>query len=145
LFDLREKMADSLFEFEAYADPSQDLAALYNRIRAEYLGVDLHDVPVWAYNPMYGSDPIYLQSFVLAHVVARQIQNAVDQRFGPQWGSAAGNFLRQKVYSRGAEQSLDEIMLAGTGKKLDPQFLIEYLRGSPASKNQGTTQPPPSH
>jgi len=78
-------------KFEAYADPGQDLAALYNRIHAKYLGVDLHDAPLWAYNPMYGSDPIYLQSFVLAHMVARQIQLTVD-----------------------------EIMQAGTGKKLDP-------------------------
>ncbi len=30
LFDLREKMADSLFEFEAYADPAQDLASTRN-------------------------------------------------------------------------------------------------------------------
>jgi hypothetical protein len=130
LFDFREKMADSLFEFEAYADPSQDLAALYNRIHGQYLGVDLHDVPAWAYNPMYGSDPIYLQSFVLAHMVARQIQHTVNQRFGPRWGTAAGEFLKQKFYSRGAEQTLDDVMQAGTGKPLDPQFLIEYLRGS---------------
>jgi peptidase M3-like protein len=128
LYDLREKMADSLFEFEAYADPSQDLAALYNRIHAQYLGVDPHDVPVWAYNPMYGSDPIYLQSFVLAHMVARQIQHTLDERFGPRWGADAGEFLKQKFYSRGAEQSLDEIMQSGTGKPLDPQFLIDYLR-----------------
>ena len=145
LFDLREKMADSLFEFEAYADPSQDLAALYNRIHAKYLGVDLHDAPVWAYNPMYGSDPIYLQSFVLAHMVARQIQHSVDQRFGAHWGKTAGDFLTKKFYSRGAEQSLDEIMLSGTGKRLDPQFLIDYLRGSPASSKSSPSQPIPSH
>ncbi len=128
LFDLREKMADSLFEFEAYASSSQDLAALYNRIHAQYLGVDMHDVPVWAYNPMYGSDPIYLQSFVLAHMVARQIQHTVDQRFGPRWGAGTGEFLRQKFYSRGAEQSLNGTLQEGTGKSLDPQFLIDYLR-----------------
>jgi len=141
LFDLREKMADSLFEFEAYADPAQDLAALYNRIHSQYLGVPFHAAPVWAYNPLYGSDPIYLQSFVLAHVVARQIQRTVDQRFGPRWGTAAGAFLKQKFYSRGGEQTLDEIMQAGTGKRLDPQFLIDYLRDTPASK---TPSPSPS-
>lgn len=139
LFDFREKMADSLFEFEAYADPSQDLAALSNRIHAQYLGVDLHDVPVWAYNPMYGSDPIYLQSFVLAHMVARQIQHTVDQRFGPRWGAPAGEFLKQKFYSRGAEQTLDDVMQAGTGKPLDPQFLIEYLRGTQEKLPAGGT------
>ena len=142
LFDLREKMADSLFEFEAYADPGQDLAALYNRIHAKYLGVELHDAPVWAHNPMYGSDPIYLQSFVLAHVVARQIQHTVDERFGANWGTPAGSFLRQNFYSRGAELSLDQLMLAGTGKRLDPQFLVEYLRDAPANKGNGPSQPP---
>jgi len=140
LFDLREKMADSLFEFEAYADPNQDLALLYNHIHAQYLGVDLHGVPVWAHNPMYGSDPIYLQSFVLAHMVARQIQYTVDQRFGPRWNATAGEFLRQKFFSRGAEQSLDEIMQSGTAHPLDPQFLINYLRNTPA-----TNPPIPTH
>ena len=140
LFDLREKMADSLFEFEAYADPTQDLAALYNRIHAQYLGVDFHGVPVWAYNPMYGSDPIYLQSFVLAHMVARQIQFTVDQRFGPRWNATAGDFLRQNFFSRGAEHSLDEIMKSGTGTHLDPQFLINYLRNTPATKVSAPSQ-----
>jgi hypothetical protein len=37
LYDLRNTMADSLFEFEAYADPDQDLAGLYNRIHSKYL------------------------------------------------------------------------------------------------------------
>jgi Zn-dependent M32 family carboxypeptidase len=107
--------------------------------------VDQHNVPVWAYNPMYGSDPIYLQSFVLAHMVARQIQHTVDRRFGPRWGTAAGEFLRQKFYSHGAEQSVDEIMLAATGKPLDPQFLIDYLRDSPASNSPAPSKPPRGH
>jgi hypothetical protein len=145
LFDLREKMADSLFEFEAYADPTQNLAALYNRIHAQYLGVDQHNVPVWAYNPMYGSDPIYLQSFVLAHMVARQIQHTVDDRFGPRWGTTAGEFLRQKFYSRGAEQTVDQIMQSATGKPLDPQFLIDYLRAVPANKPPAASPPPHGH
>jgi hypothetical protein len=145
LFDLREKMADSLFEFEAYADPTQDLAALYNRLHTQYLGVDQHDAPVWAYNPMYGSDPIYLQSFVLAHMVARQIQHTVDQRFGPRWGPTAGEFLRQKFHSRGAEQTVDQIMQSATGKPLDPQFLIDYLRAAPATKTPAPSPPTQGH
>ena len=43
LFSLRNTMADSLSEFEAYADPDQDPSSLYNRIHAKYLGVDMHD------------------------------------------------------------------------------------------------------
>jgi hypothetical protein len=130
MFDLRDTMADSLFEFEAYAEPDQDLSALYNRIHSKYLGVEMHDTAVWAFNPMYGSDPIYLQSFVVAEMVARQIQHTVDRRFGTHWGKAAGDYLRDRFYSRGARQNLAEIMQTGTGEHLTSKYLIEHLRGT---------------
>ena len=79
LFNVRNTIADSLSEFEAYADPDQDPSSVYNRIHAKYLGVDMHDTAVWAFNPMYGSDPIYLQSFVVGEMVAHQIQHKTDQ------------------------------------------------------------------
>ena len=81
--------------------------AAYNRIHAKYLGVDMHDTAVWAFNPMYGSDPIYLQSFVVGEMVAHQIQHKTDQRFGTNWGVKAGQFLQSSFYSRGAGTSID--------------------------------------
>ena len=127
LFDLRNTMADSLFEFEAYADPDQDLAGLYNRIHSKYLGVDMHGVAVWAFNPMYGSDPIYLQSYVVGEMVARQISDRLDQRFGGCWNKRAGTFLKANFYSRGADKTLDAIMEDGTGEPLAERHLIDYL------------------
>jgi DNA-binding FadR family transcriptional regulator len=38
LFEIREAIAESLFELAAYDNPEQDLAALYRRIYAEHLG-----------------------------------------------------------------------------------------------------------
>jgi len=90
-------------EFEAYADPDQDLAALYNRIHSEYLGADMHDVPVWALNQMYGSDPIYLESYIVGEMVASQILDTLEQRFGNCCSKRAGNFLKANFYSQGAE------------------------------------------
>ena len=127
LFDLRNTMADSLFEFEAYADPDQDLAGLYNRIHSKYLGVDMHGVAVWAFNPMYGSDPIYLQSYVVGEMVARQISDRLDQRFGGCWNKRAGTFLKANFYSRGADKTLDAIMQDGTGQPLTERHLIDHL------------------
>src|SRR6266550_3290124 len=134
LFDLRNTMADSLFEFEAYADPDQDLAGLYNRIHSKYLGVDMHGVAVWAFNPMYGSDPIYLQSYVVGEMVARQILDTVDQRFGNSWSKRAGKFLKTNFYSRGAENTLDALMLHGTGEPLSERHLIASLRSPGATQ-----------
>ncbi len=131
LFSLRNTMADSLSEFEAYADPDQDPSAIYDRIHARYLSVDMHDAAVWTYNPMYGSDPIYLQSFVVGEMVAHQIQHMVDQKFGRRWGKSAGEYLKTNFYSRGAQQTLDGLMISGTGERLTPRYLIQFLRSSP--------------
>ena len=131
MYDLRETMADALFEFEAYAEPAQDLNALYNRIHSQYLGVDMHGQPVWAYNPLYGSDPIYLQSYVVGEIIARQIEHTLDQRFGHNWGWDAGSYLRSHFYSCGARLSVDQLMKQGTGEQLTAKYLIESIRMPP--------------
>ena len=106
-------IADSLSKFEAYADPDQDPSAVYNRIHAKYLGVDMHDAAVWAFNPMYGSDPIYLQSFVVGEMVAHQIQHKTDQEFGTEWDKRAGKYLKTSSYSHGAAKTMDDLMRSG--------------------------------
>ena len=130
LFTVRNTIADSLSEFEAYADPDQDPSVLYNRIHAEYLGVDMHNTAVWAFNPMYGSDPIYLQSFVVGEMVAHQIQHKTDQVFGKNWDKRAGEYLKTSFYSHGAAQSMDSLMRSGTGEPLTPSYLIQFLQNS---------------
>jgi oligoendopeptidase F len=130
LYDLRETIADSMFEFEAYANPDQDLNKLYNRVYSKYLGVEVPaDAPsVWAFDPFYSSGPIYLQSYVLAEMVGRQIHHALDEKFGPRWGKSAGKYMREKFFSRGGRLTLDEIMKEGTGEPLTAKYLIEALK-----------------
>lgn len=139
LFSLRNSIADSLSEFEDYADPDQDPSGVYNRIHAKYLGVDMHGAAVWAFNPMYGSDPIYLQSFVVGEMIAHQIQHKTDQQFGTNWGIEAGQYLRTRFYSRGAGQSVDSLMRNGTGERLTPRYLIQFLQNSPQQTPSRTT------
>jgi hypothetical protein len=128
LFTTRNTIADSLSEFEAYADPDQDPSAVYNRIHARYLGVDMHDTAVWAFNPMYGSDPIYLQSFVVGEMVAHQIQHKTDQEFGQNWDRRAGEYLKTNFYSHGAAKTMDNLMRSATGESLTPRYLIHFLQ-----------------
>jgi hypothetical protein len=139
LFAVRNTIADSLSEFEAYADPDQDLSASYNEIHARYLGVNMHAAAVWAFNPMYGSDPIYLQSFVTGEMAAHQIEHQVDKEFGRNWGKSTGEYLKAKFYSRGAEQSVDGSMREGTGEPLTPHYLIHFLQNSPHQEADVTT------
>lgn len=128
LYDLRDTIADSVFEFEAYANPDQDLDALYNRTYSRYLGVDMHGTRTWAFDPFYSSGPIYLQSYVLAEMVGWQVHHALDEKFGREWDPRAGAYLREKFFSRGGLLTLDQIMQEGTGEPLNPKYMIESLK-----------------
>jgi hypothetical protein len=128
LLDLRETIADSVFEFEAYANPDQDLAALYNRIYSGYIGVEMHGTRPWAFDPFYSTGPIYLQSYVLAEMVGWQVHHALDQKFGREWDAQTGAYLREKFFSRGGLLTLDQIMQEGTGEPLNPRYMIDSLK-----------------
>jgi Zn-dependent M32 family carboxypeptidase len=114
----------------------------------------MHDAAVWAYNPFYGSDPIYLQSYVVAEMVARQISRTLDQKFGRTWGKNAGAYLRSRFYSRGAQRTLDGIMRNGTGESVSARNLVEYFHASgpaeaarprPAGRVKRVSSSVPSH
>ena len=128
LLDLRETIADSVFEFEAYANPDQDLDALYNRIYSRHIGVDMHGARTWAFDPFYSTGPIYLQSYVLAEMVGWQVHHALDQKFGRNWDTRTGAYLREKFFSRGGLLTLDQIMQQGTGEPLNPKYMIGSLK-----------------
>jgi oligoendopeptidase F len=130
LFDLRQRIASSLFEFEAYASPEEDLPALYDRLFQKHVGVSTHGLPVWAFNPFYATGPIYQQSYVLAEMVGRQIHDALDRRFGRAWGAEAGAYLRSRFLRRGGSLTLDEILAEGTGRPLSAASLIAALKES---------------
>jgi Zn-dependent M32 family carboxypeptidase len=128
LLDLRDTIADSVFEFEAYANPDQDLDALYNRIYSQYIGVEMHGARPWAFDPFYSTGPIYLQSYVLAEMVGWQVHHALDQKFGRNWDARTGAYAREKFFSRGGLLTLDQIMQEGTGEPLNPRYMIESLK-----------------
>ncbi len=129
LYDLRGTIADSMFEFAAYENPDQDFAVLYDRVASKYLGVPMHGGGAWAFDPFFASGPIYLQSYVLAEMVGRQVHNSLTHRFGEQWGVDTGNFLKEKFFARGGRLTLDEIMEQGTGEPLTDKYLIRALAG----------------
>jgi hypothetical protein len=128
LLDLRDTIADSVFEFQAYANPDQDLDALYNRTYSRYIEVEMHGTRPWAFDPFYSTGPIYLQSYVLAEMVGWQVHHALDQKFGRNWDAQTGAYLRQKFFSRGGLLTLDQIMQEGTGEPLNPKYMIESLK-----------------
>ncbi len=126
--DMRETMAEAMFEYAAYASPEQDLAALYNQIYGDIMQMDMHGAPVWAFNPFFASGPIYIQSYAVAEMFARQVHHDAERRFGTEWGAQAGTYLRKNYFSIAGRLTLDEVLKQGTGEPLNPKYLVEYVK-----------------
>jgi oligoendopeptidase F len=130
-YSLRALMVQSEFELEAYDNPQQDLAVLYDRICSKYLDVDCHQSNTWGYDPFYAAIPIYQQNYVLAEMFAYQVHHTVDQRFGRNWGREGGSYLHDKFLIRGGSLTLDQIMEQGTGEGLSAKYLVTALKAKP--------------
>jgi hypothetical protein len=131
LFEMRETIAESLFELAVYKNPEQDLAKLYNQIYSANLDVDLHGQAVWTFDPFFASEPMYLQNYVLAEMFGRQAHHTLQARFGEEWGQAAGALLKAKLFSSGARSDRDAALRSFTGESLTPKYLIEMFRQTP--------------
>jgi carboxypeptidase Taq len=116
----------------------QDVPKIWNEKMKEYLGVDITDDAKgclqdvhWAAGAMG-----YFPTYSLGAIYACQIFEAAQADLeGLDDDIAAGRFtrlkewLRVKVHESGSyHPSGDELMVAVTGKALDPQIFLRYLR-----------------
>jgi oligoendopeptidase F len=128
IVDTRETIAEAMFEYAAYASPDQDLAKLYNQIYGNIMGVELHGIPIWAFNPFFSTGPIYIQSYAVAEMFGRQVHADAQKRFGNTWGREAGDYLRKNYFSISGRMTLDEVLKHGTGEPLNPKYLVDYIK-----------------
>ena len=126
-------MVQSEFELEAYDNPQQDFAALYDRVCSKYLDVDCHRSNTWGYDPFYAAIPIYQQNYVLAEMFAYQVHHTLDQKFGRNWGQEGGSYLHDKFLIRGGLLTLDQIMRQGTGEGLSAKYVVAALKAEPTA------------
>jgi oligoendopeptidase F len=130
LMDTRDTIAEATFEYAAYQNPEQDLAALYNRIYTAHTGFEMHGAPVWAFNPFFSTGPIYIQSYAIAEMAAQQIHASIDAWKGKSaWDAEVGDYLRRYYFSISGRKTLDEILKLGTDQELNPEYLIAYALG----------------
>ena len=103
LYNVRNAIADSLAEFDAYADTDQDpplstTASMQNTwvsicMRPQFGLLTRCMVPI----------PLYLQSFVVGEMVAHQIQNRTDQKFGRRWGETSRRIPKRQLLLSGSQ------------------------------------------
>lgn len=128
LLGIRNLIAASVFEFQAYENPDQDLNRLWGQIQARYMFVPEDETPQWAAQSIYTTHPIYFQNYVLAEMIAAQTIAYLKEKYGRLLGNAeVSKFLIENYYGPGASIDWPEKIKRGTGRKISAKALVEQL------------------
>ena len=124
------------FEKQLYANPDQDLNALWWQMVQKYQLVkkpEGRDEPDWAakiHLPLY---PCYYHNYLLGELLASQLHNHITHKVlklesGKDVGYVgrrkAGLFLRAKILEPGATYRWNEMIEKATGEPLTPKYFV---------------------
>jgi len=123
LYRTRRFLKDFFIEYELYKNPEQDAASLEREIYKKYLLVDMDekDPPLFAANIWYTSYPCYFQNYILAGMIATQLQEALNARFGEEklTNPEVAAWIIENLYAEGELSEWSERIRNATGKTLE--------------------------
>jgi len=124
------------FEKELYADPDQDLNALWWTLVEKYQGIKKpagRDEPDWAAKIHFTIAPCYYHNYVLGELLASQLHASLVKSVLPEGGGKsasyvgsvqAGAWLRSRVFAAGALYPWDEMIKRATGEPLTARYFV---------------------
>ena len=141
LYRLRKLLKDFFIEYEMYKNPQQDMAAIERAMFKKYLLVDLKESEPhqFAASIWYTSYPCYYQNYILAGMIATQLQEALTYKFGEAKISEpkAASWLIEHLYTSGEQLEWTERIRNASGKSLEPGA---YLRKIGIETTRGITK-----
>lgn len=125
---LRERTTYALAEYLIYENPEKDQDSILAEYEHNILGTTYTNAPRWAANSWYINYPIYWQNYVLADVVASQIHQTLNRKYGGlHRHPEALEEIREIYYAPGATIDWQEKLLNHTGSKLKANALAQDL------------------
>ena len=123
LYRMRRLLKDFFIEYEMYKNPEQNIAAVERAMFKKYLLVDMdeNEPHQFAASIWYTSYPCYYQNYILAGMIATQIQEALTSRFGEEktMNSKVASWMIEQLYASGESKEWMERIRDATGKSLD--------------------------
>ncbi|HEY8476409.1 MAG TPA: M2 family metallopeptidase [Chloroflexota bacterium] len=119
------------FERAMYADPRQDLNALWWDLVERFQLLrrpEGRHAPDWAAKIHLALFPVYYHNYQLGALASWQLQTVIEERFGglvdrPE----AGSYLREAYFRLGARHDWDETLRLATGARLSPAYFARRL------------------
>ncbi len=131
LFRLRRLLKDFFIEYEMYKNPKQDLAALEREMFKKYLLVELdtNEPHQFASSIWYTSYPCYYQNYILAAMIATQLQEAMSHKFGEEklHSKKIAVWMKRHLYATGETEEWMERIRDASGKGLEPGAYLRKL------------------
>ncbi len=124
------------FESKMYADPEQDLGALwYEQVRRfQLLTVDEDRLarPDWASKLHIVQAPCMYHNYSYGHMIAAQLRHHLMGELGlpNPYCREVGSFLRERYFAPGASLRWDELVEQALGEPLNPRHWIAELAPS---------------
>jgi len=125
------------FEKQLYANPDQDLNALWWEIVEKYQLVkkpESRAAPDWAAKIHFAIAPCYYHNYILGELLASQIHHHLvfkvlgleaSQDVGYVAEPDIGEFLRKNVFEPGAVYHWNEMIERATGEPLTPKYFVD--------------------
>lgn len=131
VYRLRNLMKNFFIEYEMYKKPEQDMAAVERAMYKKYLLVDLDETEPsqFAASIWYTSYPCYYQNYILAGMIATQLQEALSNKFGEGKisDSTVAHWMIEHLYSTGEKLEWTDRIRNATGKNLEPGAYLRKL------------------
>lgn len=120
------------FERGMYLDPEQDLDSLWWRLVSDLQGLRTppgRPAPDWAAKIHVSAYPVYYHNYILGELTASQFGAALrrDTGGGLTANPAAGPWLVERVFRRGAHRPWNELIRQATGEPLDPRHFVDQF------------------
>jgi peptidyl-dipeptidase A len=131
LFRLRRLLKDFSIEYEMYKNPEADMAEVERAMFKKYLLVDLNknEPHQFAASIWYTSYPCYYQNYILAAMIATQLQEALTDQFGEEKisDSTVAEWMRDYLYKTGELEEWTKRIRNASGKSLETGAYLRKL------------------
>ena len=127
------------FEKQLYADPDQDLNALWWRTVEKYQFVRKpkdRNQPDWAAKIHFTIAPVYYHNYMLGELLASQLHNHIianvlnlqsDKNVSYVGQKQAGAYLAENVFEAGSLYHFNDMIKRATGEQLNPKYFVQQF------------------
>ncbi|MBN2103162.1 M2 family metallopeptidase [bacterium] len=127
------------FEQELYDNPDQDLNALWWNLKGKYQLLrkpENRNEPDWASKIHFAIAPCYYHNYLLGELLASQLHHCIvhdvlkledDKNLSYAGQEEIGQFLKTKVFQKGALYPWNEMIRQATGEPLNPKYFVDQF------------------